>query len=51
MSSFLNELWSTEKLYTALFKEISFCSSFVKIFDILPEQKLYQLMLSFTLNL
>ena len=51
MSSFLIELWSTEKSYTVPFKEISLCSSFVKSFDTLSEQKLYQLMLSFTLNL
>ena len=51
MSSFLVELWSTEKLYTVPFKEISLCSSFVKSFDTLPKQKLYHLMLSFALNL
>ena len=51
MFSFLIELWSTEKPYTVPFKEISFCSSFVKSFDMLPKQKLYQLMLSFALNL
>ena len=51
MSSFLIELWSTEKLYTVPLKEISRYSSFVKSFDMLPKQKLYQLMLSFTLNL
>ena len=51
VSSFLIELWSTEKSYTEPFKEISLCSSFVKIFDMLPKQKLNQLMLSFALNL
>ena len=51
MSSFLIELWSTEKSYTVPLKEISRYSSFVKSFDMLPKQKLYQLMLSFTLNL
>ena len=47
MSSFLIELWSTQKSYTVPFKEVSICSSFVKSFDTLPKQKLYQLMLSF----
>ena len=47
MSSFLIELWSTQKLYTVPFKEVSICSSFVKFFDTLSKQKLYQLMLSF----
>ena len=47
MSSFLIELWSTQKSYTVPFKEVSSCSSFVKSFDTLPKQKLYQLMLSF----
>ena len=51
MSSFLIELWSTEKSYTVPFKEISLCSLFVKSFDRIPKQKLYQLMLSFALNL
>ena len=51
MSSFLIELRSAEKSYTVLFKEISLCSSFGKSFDALPKQKLYQLMLSFALNL
>ena len=51
MCSFLIELWSTEKSCTIPFKEISLCSSFIKSFDMLPKQKLYQLMLSFTLNL
>ena len=51
MSSFLIELWSTEKSYTVPFKEISLYSSFEKSFDMLPKQKLYLLMLSFTLNL
>ena len=51
MSSYLIELWSTEKPYTLPFKEISLCLSFVKSFDTLPKQKLYQLILSFTLNL
>ena len=51
MSSFLIELWSTEKSYTVLSNEISFCSPFVKSFDTLPKQKLYQHMLSFALDL
>ena len=51
MSSFLIELRSTEKLYTVPFNEISLCLSFVKFCDTLPKQKLYQLMLSFALNL
>ena len=50
MSSFSIELWSTEKLYTVLFKEISLTSSFVKFCDTFPKQKLHQLMLSFALN-
>ena len=50
MSSFLIELWLTEKSYTVVFKEISLCSSFVKSFDMRPKQKLFQLMLSFTLK-
>ena len=51
MPSFSTELWSTEKSYTVPFKETSLCSSFVKSFDTLPKQKLYQLMLSFALKL
>ena len=51
MSSFLTELWATEMLYTIPFNEISIYSSFAKSSDMLPEQKLYQLMLSFALNL
>ena len=51
MSSFLIELWSIEKSYTVPFKEISLCSSFVKSFDVLPKQKLCQLMISFALIL
>ena len=51
MYSFLTELRSTEKSYTVPFNEISSCSSFVESFDTLPEQKLYQLMLPFALNL
>ena len=51
MSSFLIELWSTEKSYKVLFKEISHYSSFVKSFDMLPKPKLYQFMLYFALNL
>ena len=47
----LTELWSTEKSYTVPFKETSPCSSFVKSFDSVSKQKLYQLMLSFALNL
>ena len=47
MSSFLIELQSTEKSCTVPYKEISLCSSFVKSFDMPPEQELYQLMLSF----
>ena len=41
MSSFLIEIWSTKKSYTAPNKEISQCSSFVKTFDRLLKQKLY----------
>ena len=33
------------------FKDMSLCSSFVKSFDMSPKQKLYQLRLSFDLNL
>ena len=51
MSSFLIELWSAEKSYIVPFKEISLSSSFVKRFHTFPNQKLYQLMLSFALNL
>ena len=51
MSSFLIEIWSTETSYTVTFKDISCCSFFVKSFYMLPKQKLYQLMLSFALNL
>ena len=51
MSSFLTELWSTEKSYTLPFKEISLWSSSVKSFDRLLKQKLYQLVLSFTCNM
>ena len=51
MPSFLIGLWSTDKSYTKLFNEISLCSSFVKSFDMLPKEKLYQLILSFALNL
>ena len=51
MSSFSIELWSTGKSYIVPFKEISLCLSFVKSFTAFPKQKLYQLMLSFTLNL
>ena len=47
---FLNKLWSIETLYTLPFKKTSLCSYFVKSFDGLPK-KLYQLMLSFVLNL
>ena len=47
MSSFLIELLLTEKSYTVSSKEISLSSSF----DMLPNQKLYQRMLSFALNL
>ena len=50
MPSFLIELWSIEISYTVPLKEISLCSSFAKSFDMLPKQKLYQLMFSFTLN-
>ena len=50
MSSFLVELWSTEKSYIIRFKEISLCSSFVETFDMLSKQILYQLMILFTLN-
>ena len=53
MSSFLIELWSTEKscIYRIPLKEISLGSSFVKSFDTLSKQKSYQLMLSFAFNL
>ena len=51
MSSFLIELWSTEKSFTISFKEISLCSSFVKSFHSLLKQNLYKFMLSITLNL
>ena len=44
------EPWSTEKSYTVPLKEISVFSAFVNSFDMLPKQKLYQLMLFFTLN-
>ena len=37
MSPFSNELRSTDKSYTVAFKEISFCSSFVKSFDTLSK--------------
>ena len=50
MSSFLFELWSTEKSYKVPFKEVSLYSSFVKSFDTLPKQKFYQIVLSFVLN-
>ena len=49
--SFLNELWSTEKSYTEQFKEISLCSSFIKSFNMIPKQKLHQVMLFCPLNL
>ena len=39
------KLWSTEKSYKVPFKEISICSSFLKSFDLLAKQKLYQIML------
>ena len=46
MSSFLIELWSTEKTYTVMFKETNFTSSpFVKSFDMLSKQKLHQIIL------
>ena len=46
MSSFLIELWSTEKTYTVIFKETNCTSSpFVKSFDILSKQKLHQIIL------
>ena len=51
MSSFVVELWSTEKSYTVPFTEIPRCSSFVKSFDTFPKQKLCQPMLSFALNM
>ena len=51
MSSFLINIWSTEKSYTVPFNEISLCSSFVKSCETLPKQKLFQLMFSFPLNL
>ena len=49
--SFLIELCLTEKLYTLPFKEVSLSLYFVKSSDTHPKQKLYQLMLSFALNL
>ena len=45
MSPFLSEPLSTEKSCTVPFNEISQCSSFVKSFDTLPKQNLYQNML------
>ena len=51
MFSFFIELLSTEKSYIVPSKKISLCSSFVKSFDTLPKQNLYQLMSSFALNL
>ena len=51
MSYSLIELWSTKTSYTVPFKEISRCSSFVRSFDTLHKQRLYQLILSFALNL
>ena len=51
MSSFLIELWSTEKSYTVPFKKISLSSSFVKSFDMLLKQQLYKIMLSYALHL
>ena len=51
MSSVLNELNSAEKPHTVPFKEISLRQSFIKSFDILPKQILYQLMLSISLKL
>ena len=51
MSSFLIELWSTKKSNAIPFKEFFFCLSFVKSCDTLPQQKLYKLTLSVTLNL
>ena len=41
MSSFLTELWSTEKSCTVSFNETSLCSSFVKSSDMVPKQKSY----------
>ena len=38
MSSFLIELWSTEKSYIVRFKEVSLCSCFAKSFDMFPKQ-------------
>ena len=43
VSSFLIELWSTEKSYKVPFNETLLCSSFVKSCDMLPKQKLYHL--------
>ena len=34
------KLYSTKKSYTVTFNEVSLCSSFVKPFDTLPNQKL-----------
>ena len=50
MSSFLIELWSTEQSDTVPIKDISLCSRFLKPFNILPKQKLYQIMLLFSLT-
>ena len=43
MSSFLIELWSTEKSYTVPIKEISVFPSFVKSFNTFSKQNSYQL--------
>ena len=51
MSSFLIELWSTEKSYAVPFNKTSLSSSFVKSFDVHPKQRLYQRVLPFALNL
>ena len=45
------ELWSTEKLYTVPFNEISLSSFFVKSCNKIPKDIIYQLMLSFAINL
>ena len=39
------ELWSTEKLYTVPFNEISLSSFFVKSCNKIPKDIIYQLML------
>ena len=49
----VTNVWTMSiKILSAVpFKKVSLCLSFVKSFDMLPKQKLYQLMLSVTLYL